>query len=440
MSKESATIGGDKAITDATTVPFKREQKVVATVQKVSEEHGLFVTLDETDQVALVPLEEVILNMAKFDLKEFAEGEKIFAYIQKVEEDGRIKASLRPVGKLGKEAVMHEIVKKMEASPDGKIPIGSKSSVEEISAVFPGMSKGYFKQAIGALFKTSRVEMNLIQTETQLIRKKKKLDRKKGKMIALNMTAQRSMIGNEVYGDLHKENSENKLKGGDKDNNTREVNEERSESRYENILSALREGEGRSTHTIADYGEESNNNNNNEDDDDDDEEHEYKIIGAEIDDTLSEVNKKDDFNMKTNEHFVDINKKVKLQEASNISEHDYIQINPTRRADAEFDSLSALQDNVMKLFNDKKIVDTESNDEDFWKNIFELRSEVIEKLERNAHLQNEKAMKGLQIYNLYKKYKREVRKDEWNKSRKSGSRRRVEKSKQRLGKRERMTG
>ena len=126
--------------------------------------------------------------------------------------------------------------------------------------------------------------------------------------------------------------------------------------------------------------------------------------------------------MKTNEHFVDINKKVKLQEASNISEHDYIQINPTRRADAEFDSLSALQDNVMKLFNDKKIVDTESNDEDFWKNIFELRSEVIEKLERNAHLQNEKAMKGLQIYNLYKKYKREVRKDEWNKSRKSHGR------------------
>ena len=455
MSKEPATIGGDKAITDATTVQFKREQKVVATVQKVSEEHGLFVTLDETDQVALVPLEEVVLNMAKFDLKEFAEGEKIFAYIQKVEEDGRIKASLRPVGKLGKEAVMHEIVKKMEASPDGKIPIGSKSSVEEISAVFPGMSKGYFKQAIGALFKTSRVEMNLIQTETQLIRKKKKLDRKKGKMIALNMTAQRSMIGNEVYGDLHKENSENKVKGVDKDNNTREVNEERSESRYEeryeersesryeNILSALREGEGRSTHTIADYGEESNNNNDNnneDDDDDDDEEHEYKIIGAEIDDTLSEVDKKDDFNMKTNEHFVDINKKVKLQEASNISEHDYIQINPTRRADAEFDSLSALQDNVMKLFNDKKIVDNESDDEDFWKNIFELRSEVIEKLERNAHLQNEKAMKGLQIYNLYKKYKREVRKDEWNKSRKSGSRSRVEKSKQRLGKRERMTG
>ena len=90
-------------------------------------------------------------------------------------------------------------------------------------------------------------------------------------------------------------------------------------------------------------------------------------------------------------------------------------------------SLKELEDDVMTLFLDKKLTGAKS-DEEFWGNIKELRAKVIEKLERNAHLEKEKAVKGVQMFNIYKNYKRRMRKREWESSR---SKKRSEKERNR---------
>lgn len=41
----------------------------------------------------------------------------------------------------------------LEGSPDGTIPIGDKSSPEDISAYFHGLSKSDFRKAVGSLMK-----------------------------------------------------------------------------------------------------------------------------------------------------------------------------------------------------------------------------------------------------------------------------------------------
>ena len=137
--------------------------------------------------------------------------------------------------------------------------------------------------------------------------------------------------------------------------------------------------------------------------------------------------------------------RILLETSDDVSistEHSQDVSPPPRSEDAEFNTLKDLQDNVMSLFLDEKLISAKS-DEEFWDNISELRNKVIKKLDENAHLENEKAVKGFQVFNFYKRYKRDKRKYEWQHNRDTKrsdvdkERRRLE-SKSRPGKRERM--
>ena len=71
-------------------------------------------------------------------------------------QDGKINISLRPVGYDKIESSRGTLLGALEAAPvDGEsggrvLALGDRSTPEEIWRVFPGMSKGYFKQAVGA--------------------------------------------------------------------------------------------------------------------------------------------------------------------------------------------------------------------------------------------------------------------------------------------------
>jgi hypothetical protein len=86
------------------------------------------------------------------------QGEILPAYCGKIREDGKIDVSLRAFGGKAKaEDVAGRIMERLEWMNGGTIDIGDKSSPEEIARVFPGVSKGNFKKAVGALYKDGKV-------------------------------------------------------------------------------------------------------------------------------------------------------------------------------------------------------------------------------------------------------------------------------------------
>jgi predicted RNA-binding protein (virulence factor B family) len=86
-------------------------------------------------------------------------GEVLPAYVEKIRlEDGKLDIGLRAFGGKAKADQIHEqILKKLEASPDGTLPVGDKSTPVEINREFPGVSKSVFKKAVGALYKKGLV-------------------------------------------------------------------------------------------------------------------------------------------------------------------------------------------------------------------------------------------------------------------------------------------
>ena len=84
-------------------------------------------------------------------------GEILPAYIEKQRDDGKIDVSLRPAG--GKAKAV-EVSKQImdQFSWSSSIPLGDKSSPEDIARQFPGVSKAAFKKAVAALYKKGLVK------------------------------------------------------------------------------------------------------------------------------------------------------------------------------------------------------------------------------------------------------------------------------------------
>lgn len=61
--------------------------------------------------------------------------------------------SLRPVGIERVTSVRQSILEALEGSPLGTIPVGDKSSPDDVSAYFHGVSKADFRKAVGSLYK-----------------------------------------------------------------------------------------------------------------------------------------------------------------------------------------------------------------------------------------------------------------------------------------------
>jgi len=89
-------------------------------------------------------------------------GEVLPAYVERVREiieDGtpRLDISLRTYGGKAKAKEIGElIIERLEK--DDEIPVGDKSSPEDINREFPGVSKGAFKKAVAALYKKQKVK------------------------------------------------------------------------------------------------------------------------------------------------------------------------------------------------------------------------------------------------------------------------------------------
>jgi CvfB-like winged helix domain/SAP domain len=85
-------------------------------------------------------------------------GEVLNAYVQKVRDDGKLDIALRPVGYDKVTEARDRILEALEQSKSGSLPVGDKSSPEDVWAQFPGMSKGQFKTGIGALLREGAVK------------------------------------------------------------------------------------------------------------------------------------------------------------------------------------------------------------------------------------------------------------------------------------------
>jgi len=76
-------------------------------------------------------------------------------FIKELREDGKISLSLQPVGQQASGSLADQILAKL-GEHNGVLPVSDKSPPELISRLF-GVSKGNFKKAIGALYKTGRI-------------------------------------------------------------------------------------------------------------------------------------------------------------------------------------------------------------------------------------------------------------------------------------------
>ena len=92
------------------------------------------------------------------DNVDIVRGEVLFAYVERVRDDGRLDISLRPPGgKQKAEDIGKLILARLEKS-DGTLQLGDKSSPQDIEREFPGVSKQTFKKAVSALYKKGLVQ------------------------------------------------------------------------------------------------------------------------------------------------------------------------------------------------------------------------------------------------------------------------------------------
>lgn len=82
-------------------------------------------------------------------------GQALEGYIKQPREDGKLSISLKPLGYKITGPLSDMILEKL-AQTGGNLPLGDKSSAEDIEAYF-GVSKRVFKMAIGKLYKEKKI-------------------------------------------------------------------------------------------------------------------------------------------------------------------------------------------------------------------------------------------------------------------------------------------
>ena len=84
-------------------------------------------------------------------------GQRLRAFVRSVRDDGKVDLGFDPAG-YARVAPLGERVMQAVAAAGGMLPMGDRSSPEDIRARF-GASKKAFKQAIGALYRERRIEI-----------------------------------------------------------------------------------------------------------------------------------------------------------------------------------------------------------------------------------------------------------------------------------------
>lgn len=85
-------------------------------------------------------------------------GDRLTAYVHRISEDGRIDLMLQQEGKDQTDSAATKLVELLKEHK-GVLPIGDKSSPEEIAAL-TGLSKKNFKRAAGALYKQHTITIS----------------------------------------------------------------------------------------------------------------------------------------------------------------------------------------------------------------------------------------------------------------------------------------
>jgi hypothetical protein len=126
----------------------KEEDMVSGTVYDFSNQWGVFVAVEDK-YFGLIPNSEIY--------QEFSYGDKVYARIMRVREDGKLDLSLRKQvhEQLDDDAefILDELIAR-----EGFLPLNDKSSPEEIKEILQ-MSKGAFKRAVGRLLKYKKIKI-----------------------------------------------------------------------------------------------------------------------------------------------------------------------------------------------------------------------------------------------------------------------------------------
>jgi predicted RNA-binding protein with RPS1 domain len=101
----------------------------------------------------LVSQDEIWRYRNKNDNKDILLNDELTAYVGRIREDGKVSLILRPIGVARHKEAKEVVREALEGSPSGSIPIGDKSTPEDIAFYFHGMSKTDFKTAVGLLYK-----------------------------------------------------------------------------------------------------------------------------------------------------------------------------------------------------------------------------------------------------------------------------------------------
>ena len=134
--------------------PYKEDSEVQGTVYEISRNFGAFVAVDDKYS-ALIP--------AKDFSGEVREGDRVYARVVKVHEDGKMDLSIRKKAYLQMDEDAGTLLSYLQ-SHEGSIPFTDKADPELIRETFH-MSKAAFKRAVGHLMKEGRVRITAEKIE-----------------------------------------------------------------------------------------------------------------------------------------------------------------------------------------------------------------------------------------------------------------------------------
>ena len=140
---------------------YQKDDTVTGTVYEVAPGFGAYVAVDDCYQ-AMIPQKELTQKVYP--------GEQIEARVIAVKEDGKLDLSLRKKAYIQMNPDGEKILELL-SQHNGKLPIGDKSSPDEIKELL-SMSKNEFKRAAGHLYKERKIiisdkEIKLAKSDKQ---------------------------------------------------------------------------------------------------------------------------------------------------------------------------------------------------------------------------------------------------------------------------------
>eukprot|EP01040_Poterioochromonas_malhamensis_P008401 gene8401-9088_t len=117
---------------------------------------GATVQINDSSDRALVYQDEIRNYRSFRNEKDVVVGERLEGFIKHIRDDGKMAVQLRPKPAERIPLLMEQLHETFKQFPEQVLPIGDKSSPEDIM-YFAKMSKKDFKMAVGGLFKAGQV-------------------------------------------------------------------------------------------------------------------------------------------------------------------------------------------------------------------------------------------------------------------------------------------